>query len=175
MTNKMKLLIGLLILGLVIIGGGTWFLLNPLQTSNDRGVTGISIRTELGYNLVYDDQESAGVILKAVTIVSDVCDRDYSDLQGHAKVRKGEPCILVTGQLESQLAHDKYMTLSARGYDINGEEVTYVLDWGPIWGVISIFLPAKSSNEFVLHLKAVPDVVKIELIPSLELYDMPPP
>jgi len=142
---------------------------------NNHGMTGITVQPEPGQYLVYDNQESAGVILKAVTIKSDVCDRDYMDLRGHATVRKGEPCLLVTGQVESQLDQDKYMTLSARGYDVNGEEVTYVLDAGPIWGVISIFVPAKGINEFVLHLKTTPDIVKIEFMPSPELYDIPPP
>jgi len=144
-------------------------------TSNNGGMTSITVQPEPGQYLVYDNQESAGVTLKAVTIKSDVCDRDYMDLQGHATVRKGEPCLLVTGQVESQLDHDKYMTLSARGYNVNGEEITYVLDAGPIWGVISIFVPAKGINEFGLHLKTAPDIVKIELMPSPELYDIPPP
>jgi len=139
------------------------------------GITSITIQPEAGQYLVYDNEESAGFILNSVTSKSDVCDRDYTDLQDHATVRKGEPCLLVTGQVESQLDQDKYMTLSARGYDFNGEEVSYVLDAGPIWGVISIFIPAKGIDEFVLHLKAVPDIVKIELMPSAELYDEPPP
>jgi hypothetical protein len=146
-----------------------------ITTLNNRGITGITIQPEPSQYLVYDNQGSAGVILKSVTIKSDVCDRDYMDLRGHSTVRKSEPCLLVTGQVESQLGQDKYMTLSARGYDVNGEEVTYVLDHGPIWGVISIFVPAKGVNEFVLHLKTAPDVVKIELMPSPELYDIPPP
>jgi len=148
----------------------------PVSTIPDNhGITCITIQPEPGQYLVYDNQESAGFILKSATIKSDVYDRDYMDLRGHAKVRKGEPCLLVTGQVESQLVQDKYMTLSARGYDVNGEEVAYVLDHGPIWGVISIFIPAKGINEFVLHLKTAPDIVKIELMPSPELYDIPPP
>jgi hypothetical protein len=144
-------------------------------TLNNHGITDITIQPEPGQILVYDKQESAGVTLKSVTIKSDVCDKDYFDRPRGTTVRKGEPCLLVTGQVESQLDQDKYMTLSARGYDVNGEEVTYVLDAGPIWGIISVFAPAKDVNEFVLHLKTAPDVRKIELMPSPELYDIPPP
>lgn len=139
------------------------------------GITGITIQPEAGQYLVYDNEESAGFILSSLTSKSDVCDRDYMDLQHHAIVRKGEPCLLVTGQVESELDQDKYMTLSARGYDAGGNEVSYVLDAGPIWGVISIFIPAKGIDEFVLHLRAAPDIVKIELMPSPEFYDEPPP
>jgi hypothetical protein len=138
------------------------------------GITSITIQPEAGQYLVYDNEESAGFILNSVTIKSDVCDRDYMGLH-HDIVRKGEPCLLVTGQVESQLDQDKYMTLNAIGYDTGGEEVSYVLDAGPIPRVISIFIPAKGIDEFVLHLKAAPDIIKIELRPSPELYDEPPP
>lgn len=40
MTNKMKLLIGLLALGVVLIGGGTWFFINPMQ----RVITPVAIQ-----------------------------------------------------------------------------------------------------------------------------------
>jgi len=139
------------------------------------GITGITIQPEPGQYLVYDNEESAGFILSSVTSKSDVCDRDYIDPKDHATVRKGEPCLIITGQVESEFSQDKYMTLSARGYDAGENEVTYVLDAGPIWGVISIFIPSKGTGEFTLHLKAAPGIVKIELMPSPELYDEPPP
>lgn len=170
MLKKFLLLLALITILASSLMGCTQKEAKPLT-----GITGITIQPEPGQYLVYDNEESAGFILNSVTIKSDVYDRDYIDLQDHSTVRKGEPCLLVTGQVESQLSQDKYMTLSARGYDAGGEEVSYVLDRGPIWGVISIFIPAKSTDEFTLHLKAAPDIVKIELMPSPEFYDEPPP
>jgi hypothetical protein len=144
-------------------------------TLNNHGITDISIQPEPGQILVYDEQKSAGVILKSVAIKSDICDKDYFDLPRNAPVRKGQPCLLVTGQVEGQLDQDKYMTLSAQGYDADEEQVTYALDHGPIWGVISVHIPARGANEFALHLKTAPDLKRVELMPSSELYDIPPP
>lgn len=174
---KISLLSCLAALILIIAGGCIKPTVTPTPdtTANNTGLANIVIHPEVGQYLYYESQLSAGMVLKSVTVNSDVCDRDYMDLPSHTKVRKGEPCLLVSGQVESQLDQDKYMTLVARGYDVTGKEVAYTLDHGPVWGVISLFVPARGVDDFVLHLKAAPDIVRIELLPSPQLYDQPPP
>ncbi len=179
MKNNVKIsLLSCLAALILIIAGGCikpTVTSTPDTTANNTGLADIVIHPEAGQYLYYDSQLSAGMVLKFVTVNPDVYDRDYMDLPSHARVRKGESCLLVSGQVESQLDQDKYMTLTAKGYNATDEEVTYVLDHGPIWGVISLFVPSKGVVEFVLHLKAAPDVVRIELLPSPQLYDQPPP
>ena len=105
-----------------------------------------------------------------------VLDTDYSDnLRGGRLYKKGESCWLVTGQVQSELEENKYMTMIARGYDANGQEVIHTLDHGPIMGVISIYLPAKGFGGFIIHLNPASQVSKIVLSPSTELYDIAPP
>ncbi|HEX7475123.1 MAG TPA: hypothetical protein VF318_04085, partial [Dehalococcoidales bacterium] len=120
---------------------------------------------------------SSGTVLRSVAVRSAILDKDYVDTfnQKQSIVKKGEPCWLVTGQMESQLDADKYMTMYATGFDNNGQEVARILDCGPICGVISVFLPAKGFGGFILHLNAAPEVSNIELFPSKDLSDIPPP
>ena len=126
--------------------------------------------------LLFQDSNSKGIVLKSVAVRPGVLERDYTDIRPPGTiVKKGEACLLLTGQVESQLEQDRYMTMVAKGYNAAGEEVAHVLDAGPIYGVISIFLPAKGFDGFIIHLNAATDVTKIELFPSDRLYDIPPP
>jgi hypothetical protein len=54
-----------------------------------------------------------------------VLDKDYTDIRNREQpmIKKGSPCWLITGQIESQLDQDKYMTMFATGYDASGQEV----------------------------------------------------
>lgn len=120
---------------------------------------------------------SDGIVLRSVGVRQGVLDKDYVNISGGepTATKKGEPCWLVTGQIESRLESDKYMTMYAKGFDVNGQEVAHVLDAGPIMGIIAVFLPAKGFGGFILHLNAAPEVVRIELFPSNSLSDIPPP
>jgi hypothetical protein len=104
-----------------------------------------------------------------------ITERYFDFWQGEKRYKAGGPCLLFFGQVESDLPQNKYMTLLARGYNVDGEEVTNLRNAGPIQGVISLFLPVKGIGWFILHLNPAPGVVKIELFPSTELCDIPPP
>jgi hypothetical protein len=144
--------------------------------SDYSSLSGVTLQPEKGEFLYYNSQFSAGTILGSVNARTGILDEDSVDIQNQGKIiKKGEPCLIVSGQIESQLNQDKYMTMVARGYDADGQEVAHVLDHGPIQGMISIFLPAKGFGGFIIHLNAAPEVVRINLIPSPELYDIPPP
>ena len=126
--------------------------------------------------LLFKTGNSNGIVLKSVAVRTGVLEKDYTDIYPPGTIiKKGESCWLLTGQVESQLEQDKYMTLVAKGFNSTGEQVAHVLDAGPISGVISVFLPAKGFDGFIIHLNAAPDVVRIELMPSNQLYDIPPP
>jgi hypothetical protein len=135
----------------------------------------ITILPEPGQYLYYDSRSSIGTTLRSVSVRLGVLEKDYMTLfMDQPIVKKGEPCWLVTGQIESQLESDKYMTMYAKGFDVNGQEVAHVLDAGPIIGIIAISLPAKGFGGFILHLNAAPEVTRIELYPSKDLSDIPP-
>jgi hypothetical protein len=149
--------------------------LDDLISSPD-APTQLSIPIQPSANEFLFRSGSGGIVLKSVAVRSAVLDKDYMDIHPPGTTaKKGEPCLLLTGQVESQLARDTYMTMVARGFNSAGEEVAHVLDAGPIYGVISVFLPANGMNGFIIHLNAAPDVTKIVLLPSDQLYDIPPP
>jgi hypothetical protein len=143
----------------------------------DNALPGIVIEPVPGKYLYYDSQLSVGTLLNSVSVRQDVSQQEFYPLPNRtpSKVNKGDPILLVTGQIESQLAQDKYLTMYAKGYDSEAQEVSYVLDHGPIDGVISVFLPAKGFGGFIIHMNAAPEVVRIRLTPSDLLYDIPPP
>lgn len=169
-NTPMGLLVVFLIVSIAIINTTGCRINTPIVTS----LPEIRTQPEIGQYLFYDDQTLAGVLLESVDIGMGICDKDYIDIR-NGTVKKGEACLLITGVVESQLGQDKYMSVTAIGYDSKGNEVTYTLDAGPIWGVISLFLEARSRTEFVLHLKAASDIALVELKTSRELYDLPPP
>ncbi len=151
------------------------FLDDLLSHPDAPALSPISIQPAVG-QFLFGDSNSRGIVLKAVAVRPAVLDKDYVDIRPPGTiVKKGESCLLITGQVESQLEQDKYMTMVARGYNSVGEQVAHSLDAGPIYGVISVFLPAKGLDGFIIHLNAAPDVVKIKLDPSDQLYDIPPP
>jgi hypothetical protein len=142
----------------------------------DAVISSIIIEPRPGEYLYHKSLLSGGTILRAASVREGILDVDYFDLRdGGSVYKKGEPCLLVTGQVESQIDKYKYMTMVSRGYNADGQKVAHVLDHGPIYGVISIDLPPKGFGGFIIHLNPAPDIVRIELIPSPELYDIQPP
>ncbi len=137
-------------------------------------VSGITVLPGTGQYLFHDSQTSASVTLKSVKVEMAVTDRDYMDLRSGI-VRKGQPCLAVSGVVEGQLETSKYIILHAVGHDREGNEVSHTLDAGPITGVISLYLTPGAPTQFRLHLTAASNVVTIELKPSSQLYDFPPP
>jgi hypothetical protein len=146
-----------------------------VKPSEDVTLSDVSIQPSVGEYLYRDNITSQGTILKAVSVRSGILDKDYQLLSTNTEYKKGEHCLLVTGQVESQLDQYEYMTMFARGYNARGDVVAQVLDCGPICGVIAVDLPPGGFGGFIIHLNTAPDVVRIELIPSKQLYDIPPP
>jgi|WetSurMetagenome_2_1015567.scaffolds.fasta_scaffold05171_7 hypothetical protein len=146
-----------------------------IGTSGDNILSGVSIQPGAGEYLYRDNLSSTGIVLRAASVREGILEKDYMSVQDDRIYLKGEPCLLLTGQVESRLDQLKYMTMVARGFDSQGNETAHVLDHGPISGVISIELPPGGFGGFIIHLNAAPDLVRIELIPSNQLYDIPPP
>jgi hypothetical protein len=57
MTNKMKLLDGLLVLGVILIGAGSWFLFNPVQRIKFAESTPITIKLPESPPMIYEKLE----------------------------------------------------------------------------------------------------------------------
>ena len=90
-----------------------------MKTSGDNILSNVSIQPGAGDYLYRYNSSSPGILLRAVSVRTDTLDKDYDLLSG-AVYKKGEQCLLVTGQIESQLDQYKYMTMFARGYNNSG-------------------------------------------------------
>ena len=73
MTNKMKLLIGLLVLGIVLLGTGLVFLLFPTQQTALK----VTLTPAPGTYFFNSQNDSSYVILKNVQIEKVVANRQY--------------------------------------------------------------------------------------------------
>jgi len=155
MTNKMKLLIGLLILGLVIIGGGTWFLLNPMQQIDLNEGLEITVIPAPGNYLTNSQNVSSEALLKDVQVYRSISDKRYSIYPSwypDHTVNKGEFILVVSGRVQNQHQENKEIAMYAEGFDESGHLAAWTLDAAHIMGQIGMHLENGETGEFTLHL-----------------------
>ncbi len=156
MTTKMKLYIGLLVLGLVMIGGGLWFAFKPSAVSTLE----IAVTPSPGNYLTNSQNVSSEVLLKDIQVSYGVSDRQYgypyfyageSVWYQHA-VNIGEPILIVSGNIQNNHKENKEIAMYAEGYDETGKQVAWTLDAAHIAGQIGLHLETEETGEFTLHL-----------------------
>lgn len=150
MKNKMKLLIGLLVLGLILVGGSIWFLLNPIQQDE---LLEITVTPAPGAFLTNSEEASSEVLLKDIQINKSVSDKQYFSpwFPGNI-VNAGEFILVVSGSIQNQHQENKEIAMYAKGYDEKGQQVAWTLDATHIAGQIGLHLENGETGEFTLHL-----------------------
>lgn len=144
MTGKIKLYIGLLVLGLVMVGAGTWFMLKPSPVDT----FSMSVSPSPGNYLGNSQNVSSEVLLKDIQIKTGVSDKQYgypylyageSVWSQHA-VNIGEPVLIVSGNIQNKHKENKEIAMYAEGYDATGNQVAWTLDAAHIAGQIGLHL-----------------------------------
>lgn len=148
MTNKIKLLIGLLALGLILVGSSTWFLLNPVKQELKIGVSPAP-----GSYLLNSFGESSEVLLKDIRINTEINDKHYFSPSYPAHtVDTGEYILVVNGSVQNQHPENSYIGMYAEGYDETGKQVAWTLDAAHVAGQIGLHLENGKTGELTLHL-----------------------
>jgi hypothetical protein len=146
----MKLLIGLLVLGLILVSGSIWFLLNPIQQDE---LLEITVTPAPGAFLTNSDEASSEVLLKDIQINKSVSDKQYiSPWFPGNKVNVGEFILVVSGSIQNQHKENKEIAMYAEGFDESGHLVAWTLDAAHIMGQIGMHLENGETGEFTLHL-----------------------
>ncbi|MDD5289484.1 MAG: hypothetical protein PHY28_10290, partial [Dehalococcoidales bacterium] len=111
MTNKMKLLIGLLVSGLILVGGSTWFLLNPVRQD---ALLEITVTPAPGAFLTNSEEASSEVLIKDIQISKSVSDEQYMSpwFPGNI-VNAGEFILVVSGSIQNQHQENKEIAMYA--------------------------------------------------------------
>jgi hypothetical protein len=175
MTNKMKLLIGLLVLGSILVGGSIWFLLNPIQQDE---LLEITVTPAPGAFLTNSEEASSEVLLKDIQINKSVSDKPYALPWSSARAKAGELILIVSGSIQNMHNQNKEIGIYAEGYDTTGKQVAWALDTyseGPLAfpPQIRLHLENGETGEFTLHLNFSEDIKSIRIYGSN--YNVTPP
>lgn len=170
--NKMKLLIGLLALGVILLGGGILFLLlSPQQTG-----TKVMLTPLLGSYLMNSQNESSQVLLQTVKIEKSVIGQPNVSswpMTVTVNAKPGDPILIISGSVLNNHPSNKEITMYAEGYNTAGKKVALTLDEGSVSGIIGFHLETGESGTFTLHLNYSADIKSIHIFANN--YDQVPP
>jgi hypothetical protein len=145
----------------------------PVHEAGEKTKTlGINIEPDQGSYIFNSHDESSGVVLKSITVNKGICDKKYHypDLP---VFKMGDPCLVISGQIQNMHTENSHIAMYARGYDEAGEQVAWTLDAAHITGQIGIYLEYEETGEFTLHLNPAENISKIGIYTSN--YAFPPP
>ena len=146
---------------------------NILGSSPEPGVEAeIKVEPALGNYLCNAFDESSPVILKDVMVGSSVCDRKYTR-PPLPIVNVGDPCLVVSGQIQNMHQENSEIAMYAEGYNASGEQVAWTLDAAHIVGQIGLHLEYEETGEFTLHLNLSENTSTIQIYAN-NYSDTPP-
>jgi len=173
----MKLYIVLLVLGLVMVGAGSWVMLKPSTVET----FSMSVSPPPGNYLVNSQNVSSEVLLKDIKIETGGSDKQYgypyffageSVWSQHA-VNIGDPVLIVSGNIQNKHKENKEIAMYAEGYDTAGTQVAWTLDAAHIAGQIGLHLETGETGEFTLHLNYPENITSIRVFANN--YPVTPP
>ena len=134
----------------------------------------IKVQPALGSYLHNAFNESSEVILKDVQIKTGICEKEYfSPLYPSHTVKRGDPCMLVSGHIQNKHEENSEIAMYAEGYDEAGELVAWTLDAAHIPGQIGLHLKYEESGAFTLHLNLSENIKTIRIYANN--YNLTPP
>ncbi len=120
-----------------------------------------------GSYLWNSDNVTLKVVLIDVKVEAGVCDQDYSPwLAGTdqpPRIKKGEPCLIVSGTIRNTGKEKSEFLLRAEGYDDKGKWVSVTLDAAYIAGRISVTAEPGENKDFTMHVNINEDLKTIRL------------
>ena len=163
MTNRMKLLIGLLVLGVLLLGGGLMFLLLSPHPTEIK----VTLTPATGAYLFNSQNESSEVLLKSVAIEKSVSDKQYfSPWYPLHTVNAGESVLVVSGTVQNNHPTNKEIMMYAEGYDVTGKQIAWTHDASSIVGQIGFRLESEETGMFTIHLNFDENIKSIRIYAS---------
>jgi len=174
----MKTAISILLVAVLVLAGACKSTRNAEETQSavPDSTTGAEIKVEPapGSYLSNSFNESSEVILKDVQIKTDICDKEYfSPSYPSHRVKRGDPCLVVSGHIQNRHEENCEIAMYAEGYDESGEQVAWTLDAAHIAGQIGLHLEHEETGEFTLHLNLSKDIRTIRIFANN--YSVTPP
>lgn len=96
-----------------------------------------------------DDLEG-DINLENVNVEKGTLDRNY--MSRPSAYIKGDPCFLISGNMTNKSGKRYWVAYHADGFDKSGNQVSWTLDAGPIYGVAQLCFEQTKIENFVLHM-----------------------
>lgn len=159
------------IIGLVLLGSGTWFLLNPVRQTQT-GELEIAIIPGPGSVLTKSNGELSEVFLESIKVERIVSDKQYDQLIPNQTIKPGEPILLVTLSIQNKHPVYKIVGISAVGYDAAGVQVARTLD-DILHGMAWAQLEYQEIGKITLHLNFSKSIKLIKIFGNTYQYPVP--
>jgi len=157
MTNKMKMLIGLLVLGVALLSVGVVFLTRAPQQMK------VTLTPAQGSYLLNSQSDSSEVILKTVKIEKVIADKQFIGVWGAKTINTGDPLLILSGTVQNNHPTNKEIMMYAEGYDKTGKQIAWTYDAAGIVGQIGLHLETGEINTFTIHLNFDENIKSIRI------------
>ena len=168
MTNKMKLLIGLLVVGIALLVGGSIFLL----LSPHQAVTKIMLAPSPGSYLFDSENEPSDVLLQTVQIEKSISNEGIVSTGLAITINSGDPIWVLSGNIQNNHPTKQEIDMYADGYDTKGKQVAWTFD-AHIVGQREIQLENGETGAYILTLNFAENIKSIRIFASN--HSIPPP
>jgi len=134
----------------------------------------ISISPFLSEFLTDSGGQSSDMLLKDIRVMKDLSDTWYiADWCPVNRVDTGELILIVNGSIQNTRNSNIEIEMYAEGYDANGKQVSWTLDYVHNEGQISLHLEKEQLCNFTLHLN-MDDSIKSLRIFAYDYDEVPP-
>jgi len=166
MTNKMKMLIGLLVLGVALLSAGIVFLTRAPQPMK------VTLTPSPG-NYLFDSQnEPSEVLLQTVQIEKSVSNVGITSTGSAIAINEGGPIWVISGNIQNNHPTTQAIDMHADGYDAKGKQVAWTFD-AHIVGQREIQLENGETGAYILILNYSGNVKSFRIYASNS--SVPPP
>ena len=156
MTNKMKMLIGLLVLGVALLSAGIVFLTRAPQPMK------VTLTPSPG-NYLFDSQnEPSEVLLQTVQIEKSVSNVGITSTGSAIAINEGGPIWVISGNIQNNHPTTQAIDMHADGYDAKGKQVAWTFD-AHILGQREIQLENGETSAYVLTLNYSGNIKSIRI------------
>jgi hypothetical protein len=156
MTNKMKMLIGLLVLGVALLSAGVVFLTRAPQPMK------VTLTPSPG-NYLFDSQnEPSEVLLQTVQIEKSVSNVGITSTGSAIAINEGGPIWVISGNIQNNHPTTQAIDMHADGYDAKGKQVAWTFD-AHIVGQREIQLENGETSAYVLTLNYSGNIKSIRI------------
>jgi hypothetical protein len=166
--NKMKLLIGLLVVGIVLLGGGLVFLLR----SSHQVATEVTLTPSPGSYLFDSQNEPSEVLLQTIQIEKSISNEGIVSTGPAITINSGDPIWVLSGNIQNNHPTKQKIDMYADGYDAKGKQVAWTLD-AHIVGQREIQLENGETGAYILILNYSGNVKSFRIYASNS--SVPPP